>query len=201
MNPLHHANAHETAHLPPPTAEDYERLDKALNHIFQSKDTKEMTEQIAQTEEATVTIEQLEQIGEQTAFAADELLKQAGWDILAEMLKALLMGINSTRVIVEPVVNGLPLLKEKVSDPEGLSKIVETLRHDIAIVAEGVLKLASRHQGKTGAPTLEELVAVGIISEGYSAAQTKLERGIQPLILQLCTILEEAGVTEFEVKA
>lgn len=195
------ANTCDTAHLPPPTAEDYARLDKALAKIFSSKDSKEMTEPTTQTEELTITAEQLEQVGEQTAFAAEELLKQAGWDILAELLKTLLKSINSTRVIVEPVVNGLPLLLEKVSDPEGVKKMVDTLTNDIATLAGGVLQLAERHQGKTGEPTPEELVIVGIISDGYSAAQSQMERGVQPLLLKLCDILEEAGITEFEVKA
>lgn len=200
MTIAHFANTCDTAHLPPPTAEDYERLDKALAKIFPSKDSKEMTEQIAQAEE-TITVDQLEALGEQTAFAAEAMLKQAGWDIVAELLKQLLKGINSTRVIVEPVVNGLPLIKEKVSDPEGVEAIINTLTRDIATLADGVLGLAKHHQGKTGAPTEDEMVQLGIITEGYSVAQNRLETAVQPLILQLVTILEEAGITEFEIKA
>lgn len=199
MNPVNIACAHEFAHCPPPTAEDYQRLDKALNTIF-NKGNNEMTEQTAAIQEPTITVEQLEEMAETTSFAASELLKQDGWAILTEMQKALLQGINSTGLVVLPVEANREEVMGKVSDPEGLTKILDTLRKDIIAIIESVRILSLKHVGKTGEPDQGDLVVIDAISAGYSTLQGHLERAINPLVLQIADILEAANITSLEIK-
>lgn len=199
MNPANNACAHEFANCPPPTAEDNQRLDKALNTIF-NKGNIEMTEQAVASQEPTITVEQLEEMAETTSFAASELLKQDGWAILTEMQKALLQGINSTGLVVLPVEANREEVMGKVSDPEGLAKILDTLRKDIIAIIESVRILSLKHVGKTGEPDQGDLVVIDAISAGYSTLQGHLERAINPLVLQVADILEAANITSLEIK-
>jgi len=190
-------NAHECAHLPPPTAADYARLDKALDTIF-NKGTNEMTEQ---TQAPEVTTNDLEELAATTNTVATELLRQDGWNILTEMQKALLKGVNSTSLVVLPVSGNLDLVLSKVSDPEGLKKIMSTLNYDISTMIEAVGILGKKHEGKTGSPENDaEYSQLDALSFSYSELHNYLERGIQPLVLRVADILEEAGITELEIK-
>lgn len=197
---MHHSlipNAHECAHLPPPTAEDYERLDKALNTIF-NKGNNEMTEQATPTTD--ITLDMLEAVGDTSQQTANILLKQDGWSIVKQMQKELLKGINATSLIVLPVQHNIAEVKEKVSDPEGLVKIMNTLRNDIGEVIRSATVLGEAHKDKDGEVTDEELPTVDTISLGYAKLQTVLETAIQPLVLQVADIIEAAGITSLELK-
>lgn len=204
MNLSHLANAHEFADRPPPTAEDNQRIDDALNTIF-NKGTNAMTEQTTValtdiTEETPITFDHLEQVAADTEKAAAEMLRQDGWSIVTEMQKALLKGINSTSLVVLPVQGNLELVKSKVSDPEGLGKIMSTLTFDIGQMIEASSLLSDQHIDKKGAVSDEDFALVQKIAFGYSELQGYLERAIQPLVVQVADILEAAGITELEIK-
>lgn len=199
MNPFQNANAHECAHHPAPTTEDNLRLTTALNKIF-NKDTNEMTEQTTQAQEETVTTEMLEAAGETSAVVATALLEQDGWAILTDMQKALLTGINQTSLVVLPVLGNQEEVYGKVSDPEGLKKIMATLSKDILTMRDAITVLSSKHEGKTGEVGIEDMALVDTVSTGYSTLMGHLERGIQPLVLQVADILEAAGITSLEIK-
>lgn len=204
MEPSIIPNAHECAHLPPPTDEDNRRLDAALNTIF-NKGTNAMTEQTTValtdiTEETPITFDHLEQVAADTEKAATEMLRQDGWSIVTEMQKALLKGINSTSLVVLPVQGNLELVKSKVSDPEGFSKIMSTLTFDIGQLIEASTLLSDQHVEKKGAVADEDFALVQKVAFGYSELQGYLERAIQPLVVQVADILEAAGITELEIK-
>lgn len=150
--------------------------------------------------EPTITIDQLEELAEQTSVVASELLKQDGWAILTQMQKALLQGINSTGLVLIPVLGNKADVLAKVSDPVGLDKILETLRLDITNVSAALKLLSVQHEGKKGEPEPADLLLIDKVSQGYSDLQGHLERAIQPLILQVVDILEAAGIHELEIK-
>ncbi|ARV76753.1 hypothetical protein PHABIO_122 [Pseudomonas phage Phabio] len=204
MEPSIIPNAHECAHLSPPTDEDNRRIDAALNTIF-NKGTNAMTEQTTValtdiTEETPITFDHLEQVAADTEKAATEMLRQDGWSIVTEMQKALLKGINSTSLVVLPVQGNLELVKSKVSDPEGFSKIMSTLTFDIGQLIEASTLLSDQHVEKKGAVADEDFALVQKVAFGYSELQGYLERAIQPLVVQVADILEAAGITELEIK-
>ena len=197
--PLSHiANAHEFAGRPPPTAADEQRINNSLDLIFNKGNT-EMTEQTTPVE-PTLTVEQLEEMAEVSGKAASELLRQDGWAILTAMQKALLQGVNSTGLVVLPVMSNLDEVCGKVTDPEGLRKIMTTLQNDVSLFITGLNILSSRHEGKEGKPTEAEVEMMHEVSYGYSELQGHLERAINPLVLQVADILEAAGITELAIK-
>lgn len=197
--PLTNACAHEFADRPPPTAADYARLDAALNTIF-NKGTNEMTEQALQTTDEEITVDMLEEVGATSELAATALLQQDGWAILDQMQKELLKGIAATSLIVLPVQQNMEDVLSKVSDPEGLTKIMGTLRNDISEVIKTVDVLGAKHAGKKGEVVAEDMGTVDAVSLGYTKLQTVLERAIQPLVLQVADTLEAAGITSLEIK-
>lgn len=158
-----------------------------------------MTEQTTPVE-PTLTVEQLEEMAEVSGKAASELLRQDGWAILTAMQKALLQGVNSTGLVVLPVMSNLDEVCGKVTDPEGLRKIMTTLQNDVSLFITGLNILSSRHEGKEGKPTEAEVEMMHEVSYGYSELQGHLERAINPLVLQVADILEAAGITELAIK-
>lgn len=141
-----------------------------------------------------------EDVADQSAQAAAELLKQAGWSIVAELGRALAQGINSTSLVVYPISVKLEEYKALLTDPEGFEAKYNTLRKDVASVAAVLVALYEKHEGKTGAPTEEELPLVNGLTLGYTKVQGHLEQAIHPLMLNIVAELEAVGITELSIE-
>lgn len=137
-----------------------------------------------------------EDVADRSAEAAQELIKQSGWSIVAELGRALAQGINSTALVVYPISVNLDKYKALLSDPEGFEAKYNTLRKDVATVSAALVALYEQHEGKEGAPTVEELPLVNGLTMGYSKVQGHLEQAIHPLMLNIVAELEAVGITE-----
>lgn len=141
-----------------------------------------------------------EDVADKSAEAAQELIKQSGWDIVAELAKALAEGINHTALVTLPLSANLDKYKALLSDPEGFEAKYNTLRKDITTISATMIALYEEHEGKVGAPTEEEFSLVNALTLGYSNIQGHLESAIHPLMLNLVAELEAVGITELTVE-
>ncbi len=141
-----------------------------------------------------------DEVADQSAEAAQELLKQAGWSIIAELGRALAQGINSTALVIYPISVKLDEYKTLLTDPEGFEAKYNTLRKDVAKVSAALVAMYEQHEGKTGEPTVDELPLVNALTLGYTKVQGHLEQAIHPLMLNLVTELEAVGITELTIE-
>lgn len=183
--------AHEFADRPPPTVDDYRRLDAALDKISQSKESN--------MSEVAQTIDMNEVVATSEAAAA-ELLKQDGWSIVRELHAAALDSINQTGLFVLPVTANIEAYKAKLKDPEGFSKRFETLSNDIMGLMTTVKALGAKSEGKTGKPTEADVAFLSSLTLDYAKVQGYIERTVQPLILVLADELEAVGITQLTVE-
>lgn len=183
--------AHEFADHPPPTVDDYRRLDAALDKISQSKESN-MSE-VAQTIDMNEVVATSEE-------AAAELLKQDGWSIIRELHAAALDSINQTGLFVLPVTANIDEYKAKLKDPEGFSKRFETLSNDIMGLMTTVKALGTKSEGKTGKPTEADVAFISSLTLDYAKVQGYIERTVQPLILVLADELEAVGINKLSVE-
>jgi hypothetical protein len=183
--------AHEFADRPPPTVDDYRRLDKALDKIFPSKESN-MSE-VAQTVDMNEVVATSEE-------AASELLKQDGWSIVRELHTAALDSINQTGLFVLPVTANIDAYKAKLKDPEGFAKRFETLSNDIMGLMTTLSALGAKSQGKTGKPTEADVAFLSTLTLDYAKVQGYIERTVQPLILVLADELEAVGITQLTIE-
>lgn len=141
-----------------------------------------------------------DEVTQKSAEAARELIRQSGWSIVAELGRALAEGINATALVVYPISVKLDEYKSRLSDPEGFEAKYNTLRKDIASVSAAMIALYEKHEGKSGAPTEDELTLVDGLTLGYTHIQGHLESAIHPLMLNIVAELEAAGITELTIE-
>lgn len=183
--------AHEFADRPPPTVDDYRRLDKALDKIFPSKDSN-MSE-VAQTVDMNDVIQK-------SAEASEQLLQQDGWSIVREMHASVLDSINQTGLVVLPIMANLDDYKLKLKDPQGFEQRFQTLSDDITSIMGTASVLGAQSEGKTGKPTEAEISQISGLTMAYTKVQGYIERTVQPLILVLVDELEAVGITELKIE-
>jgi hypothetical protein len=184
--------AHEFADAPPPTVEDYRRFDKALDTIFDRKDST-MTEVTATTNIDDLIVTQSEE-------AATALLQQDGWAIVRELHAAALDSISQTGLAVLPIMANLDDYKLILKDPVGFEQRFETLSNDISMVMVTAKALGAKSEGKTGKPNAADIELISSLTMDYTKVQGYIERSIQPLILVLIDELEAVGVTELKIE-
>jgi len=141
-----------------------------------------------------------EEVADKSAEAAQELIKQAGWSIVAELGRTLAEGINATALVVYPISVNLEKYKAKLTDPEGFEAKYNTLRKDVKNISQALVGLYEHHDGKTGVPTEAELSLVNALTLGYTKVQGHLEQAIHPLMLNLVAELEAVGITELTIE-
>lgn len=181
------ANLMDVAGKPPPTAEDEARLNAALDTIFNHTPA-------GNTQMSDVTKEQLDQVVDQSAVAAEELLRQDGWAIVRALHIATAAAINATQVVVLPIAGNLNDILEKVSDPEGFDKAFSTVQGDILSVITKMEELLPKFSGKTGTPTPADQVLLGQLALEYSRLQNMADSAIQPLLFKLISEMQTAGI-------
>ncbi|ABY62968.1 hypothetical protein ST201phi2-1p137 [Pseudomonas phage 201phi2-1] len=141
-----------------------------------------------------------EEVADKSAEAAQELIKQAGWDIVAEMGRALAEGINATALVIYPISVNLEKYKALLTDPEGFEAKYNTLRKDVKNISQALVGLYEHHEGKKGTPTEAELSLVNGLTLGYTKVQGHLEQAIHPLMLNIVADLEAVGITELTIE-
>lgn len=141
-----------------------------------------------------------DEVAEKSAETAQELIKQSGWSIVAELSKVLAESINATALVTLPISVNLDEYKSKLTDPEGFEQKYNTLRKDVTAVSAALVALYEKHEGKDGAPTEDEIILVNGLTLGYTKVQGHLESAIHPLMLNLVLDLEAVGITELTIK-
>lgn len=142
-----------------------------------------------------------DEVAQKSADAARELIKQSGWSIVAELGRAVVEGLNATSLVVYPISVNLDEYKSKLSDPEGFEAKYNTLRKDVHKMVTATVILYEQHEGKTGAPQSdEELVLIDGLTLGYTKIQGHLESAVHPLMLNIVSELEAAGITELSIE-
>lgn len=140
-------------------------------------------------------------VAKQSEEAAKALIQQAGWDIVNGMARAVAEGINSTALVVLPVKVNLEKYKAQLSDPEGFEAKFNTLTVDVTKVTAAMVALFEQHQDRKGAPKDDaENKLIGAITMGYTKIQGHLETTIHPLMLNIVSDLEAAGINELTVE-
>lgn len=184
-------NAHECTGTPTP--EDEARLDATLNKIFDRKES-------SMTNVTTQETINVAEVVETSATTAQELLKQAGWDIVNSLAATVAEGIQTTALVILPVAANLADYQTKLTDPKGFEAKFNTLKTDVQTMSKAVSVLFQQHDTKKGEPKPEELPLINTLTLGYSKVQGHLEAAIHPLMLNLVEELEEVGVTDLTIK-
>lgn len=130
---------------------------------------------------------------------AEKLLEQNGWSIIRQLFGACAQHLVTTRGFIEPAMAGFESFKDKLEDPIAFQKNLQTLVADLSAMAEALQVASSRHVGKEGAPTAEELPLVGELTLAYSQVQSQLELSVDPLIFSMIDTMKAAGIDSFEV--
>lgn len=175
-------NTHE-CQTPEETSEIKEKLDNALEGILETKEVED-----APSHEVT------EEILEQSAEAAAGLLKQDGWSILRQLYFITAQSIESTKVVIIPVIMDLDNILAKLSDPIAFKAILDNTRNDLSNMIEALEMLNNKHYGKKGIPSDDDLELINIVSLGYTKIQAHMDSAIRPLLFSLIETMQEAGV-------
>lgn len=120
------------------------------------------------------------------AYVADAALKSPRcWDILRELNVLVSEKFMSTQAFTLPILNQMPVLEEKLNDPEAFKSSFATLQRDLLDFQQQVMTLAAKHQGRSGDPTPADWPVIHSISMDYSNLITHFETVISPLIFSL----------------
>lgn len=175
-------NSHE-CQTPEETPEVKEELDMALEGVLETKEVKD-----------TASQEVTEEILEQSAEAADGLLKQDGWAILRQLYLITAQSIESTKVVILPIMMDLDNILAKLSDPIAFKAILDNTRNDLSNMISALEMLNEKHYGKKGVPSDEDFELINIVSLGYTKIQAHMDSAIRPLLFSLIETMQEAGV-------
>lgn len=142
-----------------------------------------------QNPEVTITDEDLRATEEVVAGTA--LKSDKGWEILRQLYLESSKRLLSTQGFTFPVLNNMDTLKEKLSDPEGFQKSMQTLINDLRDYKERLDHIYSRHQGKSGKPKEAEWPILFTLSQEYSNLMHHFDSVIAPLIFSLVDIIRQ----------
>lgn len=147
-----------------------------------------------QTKLSKAVQEQFNQAVEKSSEVADALLMENGWEILNELHKATYATVVSTSIVMIPAMQNKEIILEKISDPTGFNKSLETASGEISKMIQGVQLLHKGHYDKTGNPTIDDIDLINDLTLGYSQIQTCMETAVQPLLMALIDQMQEAGI-------
>lgn len=121
--------------------------------------------------------------------AGTALKSDKGWEILRQLYLESSHRLLTTQGFTFPVLNNIDALKEKLSDPEGFQKSMQTLIGDLKEYKERLDHIYSRHLDKSGKPTEAEWPIMFALSQEYSDLMNHFDNVISPLIFSLVDII------------
>jgi len=145
-----------------------------------------MTNQ-SQTPDVDITDEDIRATEE--VVASTVLKSDKGWEVLRQMYHESAKKLLSTQGFTYPVLANMDTLKEKLSDPEGFQKSMQTLIGDLQDYKQQIDAIYAKHKDKSGKPTEAEWPILFALSQDYTNLMHHFDTVISPLVFSLVDVI------------
>lgn len=123
---------------------------------------------------------------------ADHTLKSdKGFTVLNHLYANCARQFMATQAFVFPVLNNLENIKSELNDPDAFQKSFSTLLADLATMKQDLDKVLRQHQGREGKPDVADWPIMFDASLSYNNILHHYDTVVQPLMMDLISVLEE----------